>query len=82
MRHIAMALLRPVLPIHDALKKDLVEWARAKEVRMHHIRRDDRLGDDLCAWSIMISELQESQDSPTSKDEQDGRGVSDGKCEP
>ncbi|KAJ1179978.1 hypothetical protein NDU88_005206 [Pleurodeles waltl] len=38
------------------------EWAVAEEIRMKHVRHDDRLADNVVAWALMITELEEDDD--------------------
>ncbi|KAJ1115695.1 hypothetical protein NDU88_003917 [Pleurodeles waltl] len=59
-----VAWLRLTHPPHVARVKDVVEWASTEEVRMCHVRTDERLEDDLGAWSAMRLESQELRDPP------------------
>ncbi|KAJ1194025.1 hypothetical protein NDU88_003320 [Pleurodeles waltl] len=36
---------------------DMAEWAVAKEVQMKHVRKCEKLVDDLAAWAQMLKEL-------------------------
>ncbi|KAJ1196984.1 hypothetical protein NDU88_000847 [Pleurodeles waltl] len=45
---------------------DLSEWAVAGKICIRHVHEDDKLGDDLRAWSTTLSDLKEPRDLPAS----------------
>ncbi|KAJ1159888.1 hypothetical protein NDU88_000392 [Pleurodeles waltl] len=46
-------------PTHAGWLKDISEWTDLEEVLMKHVRMDEKVVDDLRAWSAMMHDLKE-----------------------
>ncbi|KAJ1187589.1 hypothetical protein NDU88_004364 [Pleurodeles waltl] len=52
---------------------DMMEWVVAEELQIKHVRKDEKLMDDMAAWAQMLRELRNPPEELLGPGEEDGQ---------